>query len=399
MAKIKFSVATNWQDDLIPKIKRGYIEEIYGKLSADFVGGGRPSYLLPHPTKEQVQVHIQESHKNGLKFNYLLNAPCMGGREFTSVGQRQIHKILDWLVKINADSITVSVPYLAELIKRRYPKFKICISSYVKVNTVKSAKFWEDLGADLITLHPPSVNRNFSLLREIRKNVKCKLQLIANNACIYGCPLSLSGYHGILASHQSQSFTTATKYSVLFDYCVLKCRYERLINPVQFIRSDWIRPEDIHVYGELGIDRIKLVDRTASTDDLLLVVDAYSKQYYEGNLIALFLLFCKKVFLQKNKVQRKISKSDLLRLRELATYKDVIYIDNRTLDGFLDFFLKGNCRWPQCNDCGYCEQIAKKSIRINSIKRAKLMLQFKNALNNLILGRYWKKEKFKKNFK
>ena len=50
---MKFTVGTNWQKDLISKIKRDSVKELYGKLAYDFVGGGRPAYISADPSKEE----------------------------------------------------------------------------------------------------------------------------------------------------------------------------------------------------------------------------------------------------------------------------------------------------------------------------------------------------------
>lgn len=40
---MKLSVATNFDDRLIDKLKDYPVYEVYGKLQQDYVGGGRPS--------------------------------------------------------------------------------------------------------------------------------------------------------------------------------------------------------------------------------------------------------------------------------------------------------------------------------------------------------------------
>jgi collagenase-like PrtC family protease len=280
---LRFTVGTNWQDDLIPKIKRDSVKELYGKLASDFVGGGRPSYISANPSEEEVRSHIKQAHQNGMEFNYLLSAACLGNKEFTATGQKKIRQLLDWIVSMEVDSVTVAIPYLLQLIKKQYSQLKVCVSSFANVNTIERAKYWEDLGADRITLDEFTLNRDFRLLRQIRNNLSCELQLIANNGCLYNCPFV--PYHGITISHSSQSEDNSGGF--LLDYCVLSCKYIRIANPVNFIRADWIRPEDIHFYEDIGIDSLKLVDRTRPTAAIALAVEAYDKREYNGNLMDL----------------------------------------------------------------------------------------------------------------
>lgn len=120
------------------------------------------------------------------------------------------------------------------------------------------------MGADIITLKQSTFNRNFNMLKKIREYVKCELQLIANNGCLFSCPFGF--YHTHLIPHASQRWN---KYrNSIVDYCALSCKYIKLKEPVNFIRAVWIRPEDVHYYEKIGIDYLKLVGRPKFTDTI-----------------------------------------------------------------------------------------------------------------------------------
>lgn len=57
---ITFSVATNWDDNLISKIdvldSKHKVTETFGKLPSDFVGGGRPTYVLTSVSKKMLLI-------------------------------------------------------------------------------------------------------------------------------------------------------------------------------------------------------------------------------------------------------------------------------------------------------------------------------------------------------
>lgn len=358
---MKFTVGTNWQDDLIPRVKRDSVRELYGKLASDFVGGGRPAYISANPSKEKVRSHIRQAHQNGMEFNYLLSAACLGNKEFTIPGRKKIRQLLDWIVSMDVDSVTVAIPYLLQLIKKQYPQLKVCISSFANVNTIQRARYWQDLGADLITLDEFTLNRDFQLLRQIRNSVSCELQLIANNGCLYNCPFV--DYHYTSLSHSSQSKDASGGF--LIDYCVFNCKYLRIVNPVNFIRADWIRPEDIHFYEDVGIDSLKLVDRTRPTETIALVVESYDKREYNGNLL------------------------DLLFINYSDSYSTIsanspVYIDNRKLDGFIEHLIKNDCHLKICCECGYCQEVAKQAVKVDSNYQKKTVEEYKNILDNLI---------------
>lgn len=395
---MKFSVPTNWQDDLIPKIKKEGVDELYGKLASDYIGGGRPSFMLPHISRKQVSIHIQKAHENGLRFNYLLNALCLDNREFTISGQRKIHKLLDWLLACKVDSVTVSIPYLLQLIKKQYPQFKVCISTMAEINTAERAKYWEDLGADAITLYSPTISRNFQLLKEIKKNLKCRIQLIGNNGCLYNCPFSIYDY--LISSHASQFWHESKGFMI--PYCIISCRYLRLTDFINFIRADWIRPEDIHYYEDIGIDTIKLTERSSSTGFIAKTVNAYSRRFYDGNLLDIVSpLSGENITQQGNTVVtlfyrlryffRPFSINIFRLFRLLKTLPQInAYIDNRMLDGFLEYFVKGNCNLNSCQDCDYCREVARKVVKIDSSRCSIIIKQYERILNDLLSGKIFK---------
>ena len=186
---MKLSVPFNGQDNLIPELKKyPEVVEVYGKLTSDFIGGGKNSFQIPFISKRKFADNVKQAHRHGLEFNYLLNSSCLDNLEWTMSGQTKIMQLVSWLVGLDIDAVTVATPYLLELVKQRFPELKIYVSDLAYINSIERAKYWEALGADRITLFNVDVNRNFSLLKNIRKNVKCELKLILNANCLYRCP-------------------------------------------------------------------------------------------------------------------------------------------------------------------------------------------------------------------
>ncbi|MBU3933659.1 MAG: U32 family peptidase [Candidatus Omnitrophica bacterium] len=387
---MKFSVPTNWQDDLLPIFDSPKIDEVYGKLAEDYIGGGRPGYSLFRVSKKKIARYIERVHKSNCKFNYLLNASCLGGREFTRKGYKKIIKLIDWLLTIGVDSVTVSLPYLAEIIKRDFPSLKINVSVMAHVDSIEKAKFWESAGVGSITLLHTRVNRDFELLKQIRKNVKCKLQLMANNHCLYNCPFE--EYHELFSSHASQSGHFNGNF--IFDYCYLTCRYKKTSNPALLISSPWIRPEDVAFYEQVGIDSIKLVDRRLPATELVKIINAYIEEKYEGNLIDLFPNLCAASPLGTNNILLRIKhlfnsiSTNLFVVSQLKHLleKIEIFIDNQALNGFIDFFLTHNCQLVSCEDCGYCRDIAAKVVKIDKGYQSRICEEYKKLLNVFLSG-------------
>jgi collagenase-like PrtC family protease len=389
---VKLSVPTNLQDDFLNQIDFQNVSEIYGKLEKDVVGGGRASVLIPDISGKEFRNHVRQVHSRGPEFNYLLNATCLNNREWTYRGQKKIRRFLDWLSEIEVDSVTVAIPYLLQLIKQKYSRFKVHVSVQAMVNTPLRAKYWEDLGADQITLSCVDVNRNFRLLKEIRESVKIPLQLIANLSCLSGCPFVL--YHGVLTSHSSQKDHFSRGFYI--DYCSLSCRMKRTEEPWRLIASGWIRPEDLKYYEEAGMNRIKLVDRIMKTDVLHRLIGAYSRQRYDGNLLDLFPSRNNDYIAFQNKYRYKLFKyffrpfqANVFRLfKNRSTISDdSFFLDNRKMDGFIDFFINGHCRMMNCNECGYCRKTAKKALYVTKAIQDKRLHVYRKMFEDLITGK------------
>lgn len=386
---MEFSVPTNWQKGitsiLISENRTGEITEVYGKLLMDAVGGGRPASTLAFVSERAAREHIAGLRQKGFRFNYLLNALCMDNMEFTRRGKKNIMRLLERLSGMNVDSFTVANPYLARLIRKEYPSIAINASVMANIDSVDSVKFWEGLGVSKITFSSHIVNRNFSLIRVLRKALKCKMQLIANCACLCDCPTRVN--HSLLLSHSSQKWHSG--YNL--DYYLLMCRYKRFQEPVNFIRADWIRPEDIAFYEGLGVDSIKLVDRRLPTEAILRIISAYIKRRYDGNLVDLLPALQTTSFTGHKGWIRKIfylglpwslNPVKVLRLSKLLSKVEVV-IDNRQLDGFLSNIPEG-CGFGSCDSCGYCKKTAVLAVKIDGKYLEEMLVKYRDALQFLI---------------
>jgi collagenase-like PrtC family protease len=370
-------VPTNWDPDLIlPLSKLEAAVQLYGVLPTSMIGSGGSGPDNVRMVENQVEEYIERAHSAGLKFDYLLNAPSMSNMEWDENTHQELLMHLNWIQSIGTDSVTVTMPYLVELIKRQFPRLKVRVSTIAHVSSVARAKFFESLGADSITLDI-NVNRDFKLLQAIRNAVGCELTVLMNNLCLYQCPYEYYHHDGL--GHASQSYNPINGYYV--DYCVLRCTLDRLSDISQIIKCRWVRPEDIHAYEEIGMDMFKISGRSMPSERILRAATAYSSRHYEGNLYDILnIITPKSGFISpalpgvQNNVDGSVPK---------------FYVDNQALEGFMDFFRKQNCP-SGCGQCNYCQRVADKVIQFDRSEVDEYIAMLNTCLDSLSSSKIFK---------
>lgn len=405
---VRLSVACNFDPGLFDELEGQPVYEVYGKLTQDFFGGGRPSFYLPQIDRQGVARTVRLAHSRGLEFNYLLNSSSMNNVEFTTRGQRELRAILDWVCEIGVDSVTVSNLFFLRLIKKLYPDLKVRVSAHRETDNARKARFWEDNGADCIVLSETTIHRELAVLRAIREAVKVDLSLIVNNWCRQDC--AIASNHAVLLSNASRD--DARHFPL--DYCSVYCNAWRVEEPVNYLRANWIRPEDLKHYVELGYTNFKIVERNTPSALLGLRVRAYAQGRYDGNLLDLVQNYAypraaikkrdEELFSLRRMARHffKPGEVNLLRFKEIVRFgktlsllypregDNPVYVDNRALDGFFDRFLKGfSCEDKDCEKCRYCHRFAEKAVKIDPAWRREMTTQFDTLLDTLHDGSLW----------
>lgn len=369
---MKLSVATNFDDELIEKIKEYPVYEVYGKLQEDCIGGGRPSNTLKEVNKKRLEEHVKKVRQANIKFNYLLNGACLANKEQDEEWQKNTREFLDYLRDIGVNALTVTNPFLLQIIKKYYSCFTVRISTFACVDNYEKAKFWEEMGADYICIDFVKINRDFKMLKYMVDNLKkAKIELLMTNSCLKNCPYIHT--HTASLSHASNISNEEKKHYA--DWCLYRCQEYELKHLEEYIKSPWIRPEDVKEYEEIGVEHFKITERDFPTDELVKRVKAYSEGHYEGNLLDLiqghgwgedknYLNIDKKVDELKDKKEIIKQIKEIRGLGRERKYPRHIYIDNQKLDGFIKFFKYGHCT-GNCLECNYCKNIANKVIKRN----------------------------------
>lgn len=364
---MKISLATNFDDELIEKIKEYPIYELYGKLNIDIVGGGRPTNYLKELDIKKFESHVEKVRSCGFNFNYLLNSACIANYNQDEEWIKNLINFLSYLKSIKVNALTISNPFLVDLVKQNFGNdFIIRVGSFACVDNYEKAKFWDQMGVNIICVDFCKVNRNFKMLKYMVNNLNCKIELLCTNSCLKDCPMIHTHVNDI--AHASNSKFDGYKYE---DWGLNFCQEYQLNNLHEYIKSPWIRPEDIEYYEKIGIEHFKITERDFSTDELVKRVKAYCEKKYSGNLLDLIqgsgASAIKNTTLEKkNKFNNRYDVlKEIQRIRGIGCLREAdrhIYIDNEKIPyNFIEFFFNDKCT-GMCDKCNYCKKISDKAI-------------------------------------
>ncbi len=326
------------------------IFELYGSFQQSSFNSARPAKYLPNVTREQFQSHVREARLKGISFNYLFNAPSYANFEYTHQGRVEFEDILLFLVDSGVTSVTVTIPYLVDIIHSRFPELEIVVSTIGYVNAMRGLDQFHNAGAQRVVLDV-EVNRDFHFLKNAVQNSPLPLGIIVNTVCLYQCHYKYNHYSvAAFGSQSSPRSATGTPYN---QYYLNWCFLEKLKRDGEFLKSPWIRPEDLSLWENIGVRFFKIAGRGLPAEEILRLSRAYLSREFNGNLLDL---------LGWPHWQQFRQCEDGSLLDELD-----IVLDNAKLDGFLDFFAKTepDCRMG-CQQCGHCLKWSSRAVNWGS---------------------------------
>ena len=294
------------------------LAEVYMAGSPEVMGSGRATLYAPRI--EDIKEETAYAHQHNVKMNIAMNPSCFGGYHLTFEGYKTFKWYFNELNKAGVDGVTVAEPYLVELL--RDFSMETVISCVAHVDSPQRAEFFEDLGADAITVDT-NINRNFEVLEAIKSAVDCDIRVIVNEGCLYKCPFRYS------------HFNLFSPMNTFGDYYFDKCISIRVRDPAQIIRSPWIRPEDMKEYEAIGIEDFKISGRANAVNWIINCIDAYSQSSLKGNLLE--VLDCP------------------------SELRYMFFLDNQLLDGSIKQWK--NCK-KICDECRYCDELTNKVLKV-----------------------------------
>jgi hypothetical protein len=180
-----------------------------------------------------------------------------------------------------------------------------------------------------------SLNRDLTQLQTVVTQIKANhpgmtIELLANEGCMLHCPYKLAhDAHISLANLSDQKNLTH-----LINQTI-GCHTYFFNHPKRFLKSPFIRPEDLAAYSET-VDSIKLCGRTLGPRFLTNVINAYINRSYPDNLLHL--------------------------MDATHWLSDHYHIDNKKLDpGFLKMVTQCKIDCAVCDGCSELFQYSAKN--------------------------------------
>jgi len=196
---IEFKLGTNFDKDIIPiigelnkKHVNKKITEVYGSIRRHGFYAARPHFRLPEVDLDSAADFIEDLHKINVEFNYTLNSIFPGSkRSFYNSNLAELTQILFELKDIGVDRITISNPFLFELIKELgyLDKFQFEVSTIAHLDTVSQIKYYYDKYGITKFCGNLLKNRNFQFLRSAAKfcnDNNLKYEVMVNEFCSVG---------------------------------------------------------------------------------------------------------------------------------------------------------------------------------------------------------------------
>ena len=274
----------------------------------------------------------------------LYNANCYGDLAISEKFEHQIVNCVGSMIeKVQITDITTTSPFVAKIVKREFPQIKVCASVNMWIGTEQAMEYLGDTFDGYYMQR--ELNRNFHQIKRLSKWCKDHgkhLKLLANSGCLYTCPFH--SFHDNLVAHEqgaSQEINAMSKNpSPCWD---MMYSLKTIEAATTFLQESWIRPEDIHHY-EPYFSEVKLATRMHSNPRR--VVSAYVRGRFPGNMLDL----------TEPSYSRRFE-NDILDATKFPA----------------DWFEKTTNCSKSCHSCGYCKEVAQKSL-VSKIELEKLYL-------------------------
>ena len=249
------------------------IGEIYGCLCQSPLGHGRSARAVAQVHDLHfIRLVRDRARAHEIGFNYLFNAPFNPSQTTERVARDHIADVLD---TVAPDSVTVTSPRIAALIRKESASIRLCISTIAGVKSFADLVPFMRYNPTIVTPHH-DLSRTPAALHALVQTSRergIEVQLLVNESCVFGCTCRTEHYQHLSSGANDDRYQAS-------------CNMQKTNNPELLLQSGWIRPEDVAwMSSEYGITRFKITDRAKPPSWILQTVAIYLRGTYGGNLL------------------------------------------------------------------------------------------------------------------
>ncbi len=302
------------------------IYEFYG--TDDLFPSGR--WKNPGETAE-ISAVMDVLKGSGIRFNYLLNSIVF---DDYVIHREELKRHLGELRSEGVSSVTCTSPFLIDLIKSF--GFEVNTSLMQNIRSATAVAYYEKLGYDRILLCEDEL-RNTRLIKDMVASTSLSIEAIIDNVCLMECPFRQT--HLSSEGIRHPDFSDAMR-QYMSAYC-RQCKQFWHYNPANFLKTSWVRPNDLEKLWESGVRLFKMGGRGIETTAIIQKFSIYSKGEFDGDIFAY--------------LKPHMNSEEFLGISP---------INNNDLDEYFRFFMDGKCT-KLCHSCGHCDKWAKKLVKMH----------------------------------
>ena len=294
---------------------------------------GRPGTpLTDWEAQERLEYELGKLTELGVRLDLLLNANCYGAEAVSDHLARECRSVVAYLDSrgLRPGVITTTSPFLAGVMRREFPEIELRASVNMKLDSTLALEFLGDL-FDSFYLRR-DLQRDLETAARFRRWADAhgkKMGILANSGCLQSCPAQT--FHDNLVAHQKEAYQRRNLPEGLTTFCM--AHYQDPACFGDFLKSSWIRPEDLGLYDELA-DFVKIATR--QHDSPRKVIASYARRKFSGDL------------------------ASLMEPNFSTLFAKAGYVENDAFGAFDE--LPGACA-AHCTHCGRCEELWKRVFR------------------------------------
>ena len=325
---------------------KAVINEVYGSDRAHANLAARPDFRLPNVSMAQLEYHVRDCHAHGICFNYTMNTILPGSKVYVEEHKAEIIDFIHKLEDIGVYRVTAASPLLMEIIREASPTIELDISTIMHVDTVTQIQYLHETFGIKKLCNSVLKNRSVNFLMAAAKYCNAndiEFELLANEFCgVAGKSYTTHCVYRDSCYITHAQDTTKESAMAMDTYPMQHCATGRAMDMHNWLKLRWIRPQDLHYYNSIGIDKFKITGRTGSTDYIMRVAEGYMSGVWDDNLLDLWKPL-----------------ETIYTGQAENEYEQPAHIDTKLLDKFLFKWFNEpgfDCANELCGtDCNYCE--------------------------------------------